>query len=203
MTFGPLEIRFDERVLRPRPWTLAQSEWAVELAAEVPSGPVVELCAGVGHIGLAVAAELDRRVVLVDADEHACELARLNVDAAGLDDRVEVRAGRLDAALADDERFALALADPPWVRSDATGRFPEDPLTAIDGGDDGLEVARACVEVIARHLLPGGVGILQIGDEAQAAVVAEELDARPEVGLRVADVRVPPANGVLVLLRHR
>lgn len=203
MTFGPLDIRFDDRVLRPRPWTLAQSQWAVELAADVPAGPVVELCAGVGHIGLAVAALLPRDVVLVDADGHACELARANADEAGLGRRVDVRNGRLDEVLAPDERFPLMLADPPWVPSDATGRFPDDPLTAIDGGPDGLVLARACAMVIGRHLVPDGAGILQVGEVAQADQLAAELDDRPETGLRVDEVRTPPANGVLVLVRRR
>ncbi|MBI2244007.1 MAG: methyltransferase, partial [Nocardioides sp.] len=52
MGFGPLRITFDGRVLRPRPWTAAQSEWAAEILADAPAGPVLELCAGAGQIGL-------------------------------------------------------------------------------------------------------------------------------------------------------
>src|SRR4051794_36766883 len=51
--FGPIMVRFDGRVLRPRPWTLAQSRWAAEAARTAPPGPILELCAGVGQIGLA------------------------------------------------------------------------------------------------------------------------------------------------------
>lgn len=200
LTFGTLEIRFDDRVLRPRPWTLAQSQWAAELSARVPDGPVAELCAGVGHIGLALAALVGRDLVLVDADAHACELARLNAAAAGLPQHVAVRHGAVDAVLAAQERFPLILADPPWVRSDGTDEFPEDPLTAIDGGNDGLDVARTCVSVIGRHLAPGGAAIVQLGDTTQATALADHLGQRPRLGLRVVEVRTPRANGVLVLL---
>jgi release factor glutamine methyltransferase len=198
MTFGQLRISFDDRVLRPRPWTLEQSQWAVELSGTLPDGPVLELCAGVGHIGLALAAAVERDSVLVDADPHACHLARANAEAAGLADRVEVRARAVDEALEPAERFALILADPPWVRSDGTDAFPDDPLRAIDGGDDGLDVARTCVRVIGAHLADGGAAILQLGELAQVASLAEEVSAR--VGLRVVEVRDPDANGVLVLL---
>lgn len=198
MTFGGLRIGFDERVLRPRPWTLAQSQWAVELAGTVPDGPLLELCAGVGHIGLAAADRLGRELVLVDADPHACDLARLNAKAAGL--VVDIRTGAVDDVLTPQELFPLILADPPWVRSDGTRRFPGDPLTAIDGGDDGLDVARTCVRVIGAHLEPRGAAVVQIGDLSQATVLGEHLGQHPELGLRVQEVRDPKGNGVLVLL---
>ena len=49
---GGLAVAYGPDVLTPRPWTLAQSEWARDLLDEVPEGPILELCSGVGHIGL-------------------------------------------------------------------------------------------------------------------------------------------------------
>jgi methylase of polypeptide subunit release factors len=92
------------------------------------------------------------------------------------------------------------LADPPWVRSDGTDEFPDDPVGAIDGGDDGLDLARTCLHVIGEHLVRSGVAILQLGDRDQAQAVADHLERHPDIGLRVADLRNPDANGVLVLL---
>ena len=50
----------------------------------------------------------------------------------------------MDVVLDPHERFAVVIADPPWVPRADTGRYPEDPVLAIDGGDDGLDLARAC-----------------------------------------------------------
>lgn len=201
MRFGHLDVRFDEHVLRPRPWTRAQSLWAAEFAGELPPGPFLELCAGVGHMGLLLARLVPRDLVLTDSDVHACEHARANARAADLPVRVDVRHGRIDATLEPGERFALILADPPWVTSRETWRFPEDPPAAIDGGADGLEIARVCVDVIARHLCEGGASILQLGDEGQVACIGTYLDARPELDLHIGEVRMGPgANGVLVKL---
>ena len=52
IAFGPLTIAYDALVLEPRQWTTIQSEWARELLATAPPGPVLELCTGAGHIGL-------------------------------------------------------------------------------------------------------------------------------------------------------
>jgi HemK-like putative methylase len=174
LTFGSLTIAFDERVLRPREWTTAQSKWAARLSSTTPDGPVLELCAGAGHIGLLAVAATDRRLVCVDASSVACDYARANALAAGLADRVEVREGRLEEAIGADETFPLIIADPPWVPRAQTDRYPEDPLSAIDGGDDGLDVARACLAVVDAHLAPGGSALLQVGTREQAAVLRRE-----------------------------
>jgi methylase of polypeptide subunit release factors len=169
--FDGLAITFDERVLRPRPWTVAQSRWAAELLTALPAGPVLELCSGAGQIGLAAVAGTDRVLVCVDADPVAAAYSEQNARAAGLSDRVHVRRGRAVEVVREDERFPLVIADPPWVESAETARYPEDPLAAIDGGRDGLTVARECLGVIDVHLAKSGVALLQLGSVDQVAVL--------------------------------
>jgi release factor glutamine methyltransferase len=203
MVFGHLPIAYDDRVLRPRPWTVAQSRWSAELLRSIP-GPakVLELCAGAGHIGLLALAMTEDppvRLVTVDVNPVACEYIRRNAEAAGLAERVDVRLGRIDEALAADERFDLVIADPPWVPQSETGRYPDDPLVAIDGGDDGLDIARDCLRASERHLVPGGSVVLQLGSEDQALRVQDHL-GETESSLSVMEVRSFGADGVLVQL---
>ena len=182
--FGDLTIAFDARVLRPRAWTAHQSAWAAELLAQAPAGPVLELCSGAGQIGLLAVARTDRPLVCVDASPVACSYIRRNAEAAGLADRVEVREGRIDEVLEPDERFALVLADPPWVRRTETDRFPEDPKLAIDGGDDGLDVAWACVAAASLHLQPGASALVQLGTRQQAELLERGLADHGDLVLR-------------------
>ncbi len=208
IAFGSLRIDYDEHVLEPRPWVLLQSEWARELLVQAPPGRVLELCTGAGHIGLAALTGNDRRLVAVDASETACRWARRNAAANDLTSRVEVRHGRLEDAVRPDESFVLVIADPPWVpRADVT-RFPEDPVLAIDGGTDGLDVARACLDTAARALVPGGSLLLQLGTDAQAHALLDErfVEVERRTGVRgivvrldlapssVSAGRVPPAG---------
>ncbi|MCU1378772.1 MAG: methyltransferase, partial [Acidimicrobiales bacterium] len=143
MDFGDVRIAYDDQVLEPRPWTIEQSRWAVELLADQPEGPVLELCAGAGQIGLVVAIHTGRRVVQVDADQRACAYALRNADAAGVE--ADIRCGDVERAVGRVERFCLVIADPPYVPAHETDEHPDDPGHAIDGGDDGLDVARACL----------------------------------------------------------
>lgn len=175
MDFGHLRIAYDGRVLEPRPWTTAQSAWAAEILPTAPGGPVLELCSGAGQIGLHAIVGNDRRLVCVDLNPVACDYARRNAAAAGMADRVEVREGPMDEMVLDSERFALVIADPPWVRRAETGRYPEDPILAIDGGDDGMDVAWTCLDTARLHLAPGGALLIQLGTVEQVDAVRERL----------------------------
>lgn len=199
LTFCGLSIAYDHRVLEPRPWTQAQSQWGAELLGQAPAGPVLELCAGVGHIGLGAIRDADRSLVMVDVNPVARDFALANAAGNGLGERVEVRLARIDEALEPGERFPLVIADPPWVRSAETSRFPEDPVLAIDGGDDGLDLARTCVDLIDAHLAVGGSALLQLGPDGQAEVIAAYADQRSGGALTVAQTRTFE-RGVLVQL---
>jgi methylase of polypeptide subunit release factors len=206
--FGPLTILYDPQGLHPRDWTTMQSHWAADVLRELPDGDVLELCAGVGHIGLLALVEADdpdrgapRRLVQVDDDETVCRLAQHNAEVAGLGGRVDVRKGVAEDCLDPEERFALVIADPPWVPSDRVGDHPDDPPAAIDGGADGLEVVRALLPVIERHLVGSGAALLQVGGPDQVAAVGEIL-ASTGSALTVAESRPAPGSedGAVALL---
>lgn len=184
---GGLTIRWDHRVLEPRPWTEAQSQWLASLEPTAPEGPALELCSGAGHIGLVFQRLTGRRLVMVDANPAACELAVENARAAGVPESdLDVRHALMSEALGADERFPLVLADPPWVPSAEITRFPDDPSLAIDGGPEGLDLAVECLALIDRHLADGGHAVLQVGDAAQ---VDSLVAAHPPARVRVVEVR--------------
>lgn len=203
--FGPLTIAFDDTLLEPREWTTQQSRWAADLLRDLPAGPVLELCAGAGQIGLLALHLSGRSGVLVDVNPTAGHFSRANAEAAGLAAQADVRTGDVAEVLSDDELFPFALIDPPWVPADRISTYPEDPVLAIDGGPDGLDVARHCLTVAAAHLAPDGLALIQLGTTEQVDSLEAWLarpDSLPLVSetLRVAEVRSHQDRGVLVLL---
>jgi release factor glutamine methyltransferase len=202
--FGPITVEYDERVLAPRAWTLAQSRWAAELGRERGAdGRILELCAGAGQIGLAAAVLARCDLVQVEADPVAAEYAAANARRASWADRVEVRVARMEEAIRTGERFALVIADPPYLTRTATARWPEDPILAIDGGDDGLALIRLCLQIAAEHLDRAGTLLLQTAGPAQAAQVARLLRATPDWSLRAAQLRVvDPERAILRIDRQ-
>jgi release factor glutamine methyltransferase len=199
--FGPLTVEHDARVLAPRAWTLAQSVWAAELAREATGdrcAPLLEVCAGAGHIGLAAAVLADRDLVQIELDPVASAYAVRNARRAGWGDRVEIRVGPLQTALRPGETFGLIVADPPYLASSAIGCWPEDPVQAIDGGQDGLDLIRPCLRLAGRHLDRGGHLLLQVAGPAQAAEVSRLLRAAPGWSLRAAQLQVTDAERAIL-----
>lgn len=184
---GGLAVAWDRRVLEPRPWTAEQAQWLAELAGDAPAGPALELCSGAGHLGLLLAHLTGRPLVQVDVDPVAGEFARANAARHGI--ATDVRTASMEEALRADERFALLLADPPWVERSRIGDFPDDPVGAIDGGDDGTVLARLCLRVAEAHLLDDGVLVLQVGDQGQVDRIAADLGALAP-RLRLVDCRI-------------
>lgn len=202
LDFCGLTIAFDHQVLHPRPWTAAQSQWAAQLLTDAPAGPVLELCSGVGHIGLAAVMDSTRHLVMVDLSAEAKRFAHHNAVNNGLAQRVEFRLSTMEEALEPNEKFALIIADPPWVPSDQTSRFPADPLVAIDGGTDGLDVARTCVELINHHLAPNGTAVLQLGNREQVELIDRYAQQLGINAVTVQDIRSFP-DGVIVTMARQ
>jgi len=201
-TFGDLRIAYDERVLTPRAWTAEQSAWAADLLADLPAGPVLELCCGAGHIGLLAVRGSVRDLVQVDLDPVACTFARLNADRARPRGRVEVRNAGVAESAGPGEQFALVIADPPYLPHAEIDSYPEDPELAVDGGPDGLDLVWECLEVVRRHLAPGGQALLQVRDGSQAEAVRGRLGSGVHGDLRLVECRAIGDSGVLCRIGH-
>ena len=171
-----LSLAVGEGVLIPRPDTELLCETAAERLAGRSGAQVLDLCAGSGCVGLAVAANVPGcRVVLADVSEAALRLCKQNVRRNELNARVTcVQADALeppDAALWD---FDVIACNPPYIPTgdiaglDVSVRDYE-PRSALDGGADGLDFYRAIAARWGAALRLGGallfeVGIGQAGD---------------------------------------
>jgi methylase of polypeptide subunit release factors len=195
--FDGLEISYDHRVLAPRPWTVMQSRWAAELVTTSHAeAPILELYAGVGHIGLAAARACRRPLVQVEVDPIACGFAVENAWRAGMAHCVSVRCAPVSEAVSPGEDFGVAIADPPYLRTDDVSMFPDDPVLAVDGGADGLCAARECLQVLADRLRSGTPVLLQLRGPDQVEQLANGLPH----GLELVDARCDGADRAVALL---
>lgn len=175
--FYGLGLDITPDVLIPRMDTEVLAERAILLARAAGEGArVLDLCAGSGCVGLAVAANVPGcRVVLADVSEAALRLCKQNVRRNELNARVTcVQADALeppDAALWD---FDVIACNPPYIPTgdiaglDVSVRDYE-PRSTLDGGADGLDFYRAIAARWGAALRLGGallfeVGIGQAGD---------------------------------------
>ncbi|MGH7353127.1 MAG: peptide chain release factor N(5)-glutamine methyltransferase [Candidatus Rokuibacteriota bacterium] len=201
--FRGLRLRVTPDVLVPRPETELLVDWALELFDEcaalggvgvrcrrpfdgrgepakgghLGAPRVIDVGTGSGCIACALAAERPgARVLAIELSPRAAAVARANVVATGVGDRVSVVVGNLLGAVAAGE-VDLIVANPPYLASAAlVGLSPEvarhDPRAALDGGVDGLTVIRRLATSAARYLLPGGALLLETSGGEQTARVA-------------------------------
>lgn len=182
--FYGLPIRVDARALIPRPDTETLVEVALERTRPRSAyGRAADLCTGSGCVALAFAGKRPTwRVTAVDASPGAAEVARDNCVRLGLAWNVAVLEGDLFAPLPAGARFELVTANPPYIPEseiaglDATIRDFE-PRLALEGGSDGLAVARRIVAAAPERLAPGGVLALEIGSDQGDRVVELFRDA--------------------------
>lgn len=180
--FYGLTLSISKDVLIPR----ADTETLVERALETVRGRtdevrVLDLCAGSGCIGLAVASRLpNATVVLGELSEGALRVCRENIHRCGFADRISsVRVNALEnpPVLLDD--FDLILSNPPYITArEMTELDPSvaryEPRMALYGGEDGLDFYRAIAPKWRRALRIGGKMIFEVGSP-QAEAVAEIL----------------------------
>ncbi|GGL01343.1 putative protein N(5)-glutamine methyltransferase [Nocardia jinanensis] len=204
--FRGIRIGVRDGVFVPRQRSALLVDEALGLAAVRPVRTVVDLCCGSGALGLALLTELGTRsaeLVAADIDPVAVACARENLAAVG----GPVYRGDLFDALPDTlrGRIDILLANTPYVPSSLIARLPpeardHEPPMALDGGPDGLDLARRTAAGAPGWLAPGGSLLIEIGvDQIPAAtelltgsglvariVRSPDLDATVAVGRRPA-----------------
>ena len=169
--FYGLSLDVSRDVLIPRMDTELLAERGILKARESGEGArVLDLCAGSGCVGLAIAANAPEcRVVLGELSEGALRVCKQNVRRCELNARVTCLSVNAleppNSALWD---FDAIVCNPPYIPS---GDIPAldtsvkdyEPRIALDGGIDGLDFYRAVAERWKSALRLGGSLIFEVG----------------------------------------
>lgn len=178
--FMGLEFEVNPAVLIPRPETELLVETAISLS-NADGGIVVDVGTGSGAIAVSLAVNLRRaRVFATDISARALRLARENALRHGVGQRIIFRQGDLLAPLAEDQlvgQVDLLAANLPYIATHELKDLPREvrqfePLTALEGGADGLDMYRRLIPEAAHWLKPGGYLLLEIGCRQQKGMVA-------------------------------
>lgn len=141
-----------------------------------PGDSALDLCCGSGCLAIALKlACREADLTAVDISEDAIALTRRNADSLGAD--IRILQGDLFAPVGE-RRFEMVLSNPPYIPRQELKRLQEEvrkePALALDGGEDGLRFYRLIIRQAPRHLKPGGVLLLELG-QGQAEQVADLL----------------------------
>ena len=169
--FYGLTLTVTPDVLIPRDDTEAVCEMAIDETRQLKRNPrVLDLCAGTGCIGLAVAAGIkDARVTLGEISQEAIRVCKQNIQNNHLSGRVSVV--QLDVRLEPPKflgLYDLIVSNPPYVTAEQMEELDPsvknyEPRLALYGGWDGLDFYRAIVKNYTPLLRPGGCMCFEFG----------------------------------------
>ena len=180
-------------VFVPRRRTELLARTALERTRSVQTGHgrpvVVEMCCGVAPVAAGLEGA-DAEVHVCDVDATALGCARSNAPSAAL------HLGDLYDALPTGllGRVDVLAANAPYVPSDRVADMPpeardHEPLAALDGGTDGVDLHRRLAADAARWLAPGGVLLIETSP-GQAALTTGAMAAAGLVTRVVTDDEV-------------
>ena len=165
---GDYDFYVDERVIVPR-------SFIYELLGE-PLTPWIEypelvhraldLCTGSGCLAVQIADHYpDAEVDAVDISLDALEVAAVNVESYGFEERINLIHTDLFEGL--EGAYDLIVSNPPYVDAPSVDALPpeylHEPELALGSGEDGLDATRQILLHAAKFLNPRGVLLVEIG----------------------------------------
>jgi len=150
-----------------------------KLIEKLPTGSkFLELCCGSGCIALsALKNRTDVSAVMTDVSDDAASASLRNADNLGVSDRCRIiQADLFDLELAKqilaDDKYDVIVSNPPYIKTDVIETLDEnvkrEPVSALDGGKDGLDFYRFITAEYKMFLKNSGMIIYEIGyDQAE------------------------------------
>ena len=139
-------------VLIPRPETELLVDFAIEYLKDKINPVIIDLCAGSGCIGLTVARLVpEAKVYLIEKSDKAFGFLKKNKDNFSLDNVFIIQGDIFEGFdCFDIPDCDLILSNPPYINSDEISSLQSEvhaePITALDGGKDGLDFYRVITD---------------------------------------------------------
>lgn len=176
--FLDLELRVGEGVLIPREETELLVRTAAELLQRVAAPRIIDLCSGTGAVALGLSTLLpSAKITAAELYSGAYSYLTRNVAETGLS---HVEPVQLDVLAPESAQcyseWDGIVSNPPYVRTDELPTLQREvrrePVTALEGGADGLLFYRAIAQNWLPRLKPGGVVAVEIGEQQAQEVSA-------------------------------
>ncbi|PIE59826.1 MAG: protein-(glutamine-N5) methyltransferase, release factor-specific [Desulfobulbus propionicus] len=177
--FWSLPFTVSPAVLIPRPETEFLLARLIEKIRETHVEPitVLDLCTGSGVIAVVLSRELRcREIIAVDISADALKVASENIKRHVRDSRIRLVASDLYEKIPERPTFDLIVSNPPYIADGDLCQLEKEvqrePLIALKGGKEGLDIIARIIRQANRFLVSGGWLFLEIGAEQGGAVQA-------------------------------
>ncbi len=162
----------NEDVLSPRADSECLVETAINILKNKNKSKILEFGVGSGCLIISILADLKNVCGIgIDISANALKIAEKNAIRIGVSDRLTLKNGSWfdeDILNPNCEKFDLIISNPPYIVSEEIeGLDPEvknfDPITALDGGKDGLRDYKQICKIASQALKHEGILIFEAG----------------------------------------
>lgn len=174
--FMGLEFYVDENVLIPRPDTEILVEETIDISKREDKKNILDLCTGSGAIGISIANSISEcNITLSDISKNALEVAKENCIKHKVEDRVTIIQSDLFENIDENNKFDIIVSNPPYIKTDVIKildkEVQNEPILALDGGEDGLKIYRRIINEAYKFLEIDGYLCLEIGYDQKDEVI--------------------------------
>lgn len=171
--FYGLNFYVDNRVLIPRPETELLVERVLDYlennAEEGRIFKILDVGTGSGNIAVALAANFHNlEVTALDLSGDALEVARINIDQHGVEDRTQIFQSDLLEVVEEGEKYDVIVANLPYIGTVSNNDVEEnvrkyEPARALFAGNDGLELYKKMFQQVLDRRIDYGLIVGEIG----------------------------------------
>lgn len=175
--FYDLTFYVGEGVLIPRPETETLVDFALEKIKDIELPVIYDLCAGSGCIGLTIAYHRkDAKVYLLEKEEAALKYLKSNKEKYNLDNAQIIQGDLFNIDFSQIPQANVILSNPPYIPASEIKCLQKEvqfePVTALDGGIDGLDFYRCIAQKWISQVKKGGYVALECGEEQSVDIIS-------------------------------
>ncbi len=179
--FMKMNFYVDENVLIPQPDTEILVEEVINICSGLSCAytkdqniRILDLCTGSGAIGISLAKYIENsKVTMSDLSKKALEIANKNA----IKNEVKDRCSFINSDMFENinEKYDIIVSNPPYIKTEVISTLDKEvqnePVMALDGGEDGWYFYRIIVNEAWKYLKQDGILAMEIGYDQKKEVI--------------------------------
>ena len=200
--FMGLSFYVNENVLIPQPDTEILVEEVIKIVSKENKMNILDICTGSGCIGISLAnAVPNAKITMSDISKNAIETAKKNAKENDVIERIEFIESDMFENIKG--KFDIIVSNPPYIETDVINTLSKqvqnEPIIALDGGEDGLVFYKILINDAPNFLKDNGYLCMEIGYDQKEKVI--ELAKQKGVFSKIEEVKDLSGNDRVIICK--